>query len=345
MLARYTGLSSVCARQVELLNYRRLGWFCTQRKKIKLLKSALKEWHSAHAQNIPGRIDSSKARLSDFDYKAAEDELSVEEIEELRGISNDIHSLSRVNTSISWQQSRLLWLKDGDANFKYFHSVLYNRRRRNAIVSLMVNGSLVEGVQPTRNAVFSHFKEHFADSNTIRSGVDNLAFRNLSYTEGSSLTKPFSSAEVKASMWDCDSYKSPGPDGMNFGFLKKIWDDVKGGVMHFITDFHRNDMLSRGINTTFIALIPKVNSPQRLNDFRPISLVGCLYKILSKVLANRLRMVMGSLISETQTTYVKGRQILDGILIANEVVDGARKSKKELMLFKVDFEKAYDSVD
>jgi hypothetical protein len=82
-----------------------------------------------------------------------------------------------------------------------------------------------------------------------------------------------------------------------------------------------------------------------LTDFRPIALVGCLYKILSKVLANRLRKVIGGLISETQSTFVKDRQILDGVLIANEVVDEARKSKKELMLFKVDFEKAYDSVD
>ncbi|PNX60639.1 cysteine-rich receptor-like protein kinase, partial [Trifolium pratense] len=93
------------------------------------------------------------------------------------------------------------------------------------------------------------------------------------------------------------------------------------------------------------ALIPKVDSPQRLNEFRPISLVGSLYKILAKVLANRLRLVIGSVISESQSAFVKDRQILDGILIANEVVDEARKSKKELMLFKVDFEKAYDSVD
>jgi hypothetical protein len=99
------------------------------------------------------------------------------------------------------------------------------------------------------------------------------------------------------------------------------------------------------LNATFIALIPKVDSPQRLNDFRPISLVGSLYKILAKVLANRLRLVIGSVISESQTAFVKDRQILDGILIANEIVDEAKKSKKELLLFKVDFEKAYDSVD
>ena len=128
------------------------------KEKLKLLKSALKEWHSVHVQNISGRNDSLKTRLSDLNDKAAEDDLTVEEIEELRGVSHDIHSLSRVNTSIRWQQSRLLWLRDGEANSKYFHSVFSNRRRRNKIVSLLVNGSLVEGVQPIRNANFSHFK-------------------------------------------------------------------------------------------------------------------------------------------------------------------------------------------
>jgi hypothetical protein len=112
-----------------------------------------------------------------------------------------------------------------------------------------------------------------------------------------------------------------------------------------MAEFHRNGKLTKGINATFIALIPKVDNPQRLNDFRPISLVGSLYKILAKVLANRLRLVIGKVISESQTAFVKDQQILDGILIANEAVDEARRTKKELLLFKVDFEKAYDSVD
>jgi hypothetical protein len=88
---------------------------------------------------------------------------------------------------------------------------------------------------------------------------------------------------------------------------------------------HRNGKLTRGINSTFIALIPKVDNPQRLDHFRPISLVGSIYKILAKVLANRLRQVGGSVVSEVKSAFVKERQILDGILVANEVVDDARK--------------------
>ena len=88
-----------------------------------------------------------------------------------------------------------------------------------------------------------------------------------------------------------------------------------------------------------------MESPQKLNDFRPISLVGSLYKILAKLLANRLSRVIGKVVSETQTAFVHDRQIMDGLLIANEAVDEARKLKKELMLFKVDFEKAYDLIN
>lgn len=127
----------------------------------------------------------------------------------------------------------------------------------------------------------------------------------------------FSAEEVKAAIWQCDSYKSPGPDGINFGFPNEFWLDMKDDIMRFILEFHRNGKLTKGINTTFISLILKVESPQKLNDFQHISLVGSLYKIMTKVLSNKLRLVVGTVISESQTSFVKDKQILDGILIAN----------------------------
>ncbi|PNX76937.1 cysteine-rich receptor-like protein kinase, partial [Trifolium pratense] len=315
------------------------------KEKLKMMNAALKDWHKMHVQNVPSRIETLKDQLSLLDQRGEEVDLSGEELAELHGVTADLHSLSHLQASISWQQSRSLWLKEGDANSKYFHSVLASCSRRNAISVIHVEGASLEDVAPIRQAVFSHFASHFKSSTEERPRVDNLQFKRLTYVEGSSLTKPFTETEVKSAVWDCDSYKSPGPDGINFSFIKDFWAELRGDVMCFISDFHRNGKLAKGINSTFIALIPKIDSPQRLNDFRPISLVGSLYKILAKVLANRLRFVIGSVISESQTAFVKNSQILDGILIANEVVDEARKSKKELMLFKVDFEKAYDSVD
>jgi hypothetical protein len=80
--------------------------------------------------------------------------------------------------------------------------------------------------------------------------------------ESNNLTKLFTEAEVSAAVWDCDSFKNPGPDGVNFGFFKNFWEEMKGDVMRFISDFHHNVRLTKGLNSTFIALVPKVDSPR-----------------------------------------------------------------------------------
>ena len=111
-----------------------------------------------------------------------------------------------------------------------------------------------------------------------------------------------------------------------------------------VHEFHSNGTIPRGGNASFIVLIPKVENPQHLNHFRPISLFGCCYKILSKILANQLREALPSLIDERQSAFIRGCNILDSVLVANEVVDEAKKRKIQCFLFKVDFEKAYDKV-
>ena len=172
---------------------------------------------------------------------------------------------------------------------------------------LQVKGAQIEGVHDIRSAVYNHFASHFRKSHMLRPRVENLRFRQLSMAEVGSLIRPFTVEEVKQAVWDCDSYKSPGPDGINFGFIKQFWTTLKEDFMCFITEFHRNGRLTKGINATFIALIPKVSSPQRLNDFRPISLVDCMYKVLAKILANRLRVIIDSVVSDAQSAFVKGR--------------------------------------
>jgi hypothetical protein len=92
-------------------------------------------------------------------------------------------------------------------------------------------------------------------------------------------------------------------------------------------------------------LIPKVNSPFSLSDYRPISLLGCLYKLVAKVLAKRLAKVMDSIIASNQSAFIQGRHLVDGVVVVNEVVELAKRTRKECLIFKVDFEKAYDSVE
>ncbi|MCI24996.1 endonuclease/exonuclease/phosphatase family protein, partial [Trifolium medium] len=120
------------------------------KEKLKMIKMALKDWHTTHTQNLHSRIESLKDRLSNLDQKGEEENLSEAELVELHGVTSDFHSLSRMQASICWQQSRLLWLKEGDANSKYFHSVLASRQWGNVISSIQVDGVTLEGVTPIR---------------------------------------------------------------------------------------------------------------------------------------------------------------------------------------------------
>lgn len=113
-----------------------------------------------------------------------------------------------------------------------------------------------------------------------------------------------------------------------------------------MVEFHTNERMVRGANSSFLFLIPKRKNPSKVSDYMTISLVGCIFKVIPKVLANRLKKAINKIISDTQSTFITGRQILNVILVANKiVVDEERRRKKEVVIFKVDFEKAFDCVD
>lgn len=110
-----------------------------------------------------------------------------------------------------------------------------------------------------------------------------------------------------------------GLDGFIFKFIKSYWDQLHGDILRFVQHFEKHGKVDEGCNSSFITLVPKIKDSLKLLDYRPICLIGCLYKSISKTLAHRIKSSIGMNIDEVQTTYVEGRNILDGPLIINEL--------------------------
>jgi len=158
------------------------------------------------------------------------------------------------------------------------------------------------------------------------------------------LVGAFSVDKIKEAVWSCDSSKSPGPDDFNMGFIKFSWELIKEDIMAVVKDFKSLGKWPRVSNASFLCLIPKTENPLHLGEFRPISLVECLYKIISKALSLRLKKVISKVIDARQSAFLQGRGLLDSVFVANEVLEEVKGRKKSCIVFKADFEKAYDSV-
>ncbi|GJS20669.1 RNA-directed DNA polymerase, eukaryota, partial [Tanacetum coccineum] len=260
---------------------------------------------------------------------------------ELKCQLNDIKAMEATD---SLQKSKVRWAIEGDENSKYFHGIINKKRSHLAIRGVFDEGIWLTDPSLVKKAFIDHYGTRFKKPTMARLKL-NFSFPNrLSQEQAADLERGVSRDEIRSAVWDCGENKSPGPDGFTFEFFRRYWEFIGPDFCDAVEHFFVNGSFSKGCNSSFIALIPKVPDAKFVNDYRPISLIGSVYKVVTKIMANRLALVIADIVSETQSAFVAERQILDGPFILNEVLHWCKKKNKKAMFFKVDFAKAYDSV-
>jgi hypothetical protein len=175
----------------------------------------------------------------------------------------------------------------------------------------------------------------------------NLFDSCISPDDNISLCAIPSELEIFEALSSIGSTKAPGPDGFTALFYKKYWSTVKDLVLNSVWDFFKRNHFLREQNHTFIVLVPKHIGAQSVSHFRPISLCNIIYKIISKILANRFKLHLHKFISPYQSAFVPSRNIQDNSIMAHEVLHSLKNKKGRggLMAVKIDMEKAFDRME
>ena len=312
--------------------------------KIKLCGDRLSIWSKKSFGCIKKMLETKSKMLAKAELAAAR---GGGDYALVKALQLEVNALLDKESQMWEQRARALFLKCSDRNTSYFHSKASHRYRRNRISDLRNNANVwCSEVSQIKEIAVEYYNSLFTSSNPSDMNEILDAIRpSVSADMNIQLSKPFSREEVDTAIKEMDPIKAPGPDGMPPIFYHSFWSLLGDDVYNAVLDCLNNCKIPKEINHTNITLIPKVKSPESITEFRPISLCNVIYKLVSKVLANRFKSVLPFIISENQSAFQAGKVITDNVLMAFETLHYMKHhqtGKSGFMALKLDMSKAYD---
>jgi len=316
---------------------------------IKKLKRLIKDWSIAKNRREDAelkQVEEDLLRMYESDGGGLLSQDTKDALSRMEGRRNSLLCTKEE----TWRlKSRAIWLESGDDNSKFFHAFARGRKAANTIWSLLdENGVSHTNFEEKARCGVDHFQNLFRAPNQANiAEVIRLAqkFPRFVDEEGNRrLMAVISEEELKAVLGSFQKDKSPGPDGWSIEFFLDLFDLFGNDLMAVIEDTRTSGRLPASFNSTFIALIPKSDNALSLNEYRPISLCNCIYKIISKVIARRLKRTLSDNISAEQFGFLEGRQIHEAIGVAQEGLHSLKTKKQKGAILKIDLSKAYDKV-
>ncbi|XP_062014134.1 uncharacterized protein LOC133730589 [Rosa rugosa] len=317
-------------------------------KKIAHTRMELDKWQKRTFRARQQSMIGIRARLEELMDMKIDDAVQREK----KDFMHRLQTLLSQEEAFWKQRSKVTWLKEGDRNTGFFHRKAANRKRKNLIQGLYdENGVWCEDDDGMERVVTSYFSKMFAASDLDFEAMETTIAAIqpcVSQEMKEQLCLPYSAEEIKCALFQMYPTKSPGPDGMPPLFFQHYWETIGEEVTEAVQSFLHTGQFLKQINFTHICLIPKVNNPEHMSDLRPIALCNVIYKLCSKAIANRLKILLPAIISPFQSAFVPGRLITDNILVANEMahlVHNKREGAERLMALKLDLSKAYDRME
>lgn len=215
--------------------------------------------------------------------------------------------------------------------------------RRNRVLSLNHEGQLISNLQRIKELFQDHMKAILGATEGVLSFDPKVLYQPSPLLQ--QLADPISEQEIEASVRGLAKNKASGPDGIPNEFVQKYWPDLKGDLSSIVFGFFNNQIDLTDINRADVVMIPKTDTPLVVGEFRPISVINIIPKIISKILANRLRKFMPDLISPNQTAFIQGRQITDNFVSTRETLHHIADTKRPAVFVKIDFAKAFDTIE
>ncbi|XP_019223731.1 PREDICTED: uncharacterized protein LOC109205471 [Nicotiana attenuata] len=315
-------------------------------QKLKMLSRRLTQWSKEDIGNVFDQVHYWENKMKDLEQSDLKNNNDITRTELNKGQAEYIRWMG-MQDDILKQKARVNWFEEGDANTKYFHSTIRDRRRRLQIQKIKDHrGHWIEGDSNIGKTVVLHFQQffninhHFNDQNIIN-GIPQCVIGD----DNEILTATPDTEEIRDDVFNMSSTSATGPEGYSGKFFQTCWDIIKEDITDFVQAVFNCRRLTKFFSHTCLVLIPKVDSPSSFSNLRPISLSKFTAKIISKILSRRLNPILGKLISENQSGFVKGRLITENILQAQEIAQGVnKKNRGGNVIIKLDMAKAYDRI-
>ncbi|WVZ83656.1 hypothetical protein U9M48_030783 [Paspalum notatum var. saurae] len=305
--------------------------------KIRRLRQHLRGW----AKNARGAYKKKKKlfleKLDELDKKSEHTQLDLNELNLKHALHERVSQLLR-EEEIKWYlRAKVKNLLEGDANTKFFHLIANGKHRKTRIFSLDQEDGTITGDVELKKYITNYYKNLFGHPETSDVVLDENRRDDIPQVcpqENYLLTAPFTIEEVREAIFQMEHNKAPGV----------FWNVIKTDLMALFGEFYKGNLELNRLNFGNIILLPKVGEASKIQQYRPICLLNVSFKIFTKVATNRIIKVARKIIRPSQTAFLPGRNILEGDVVLHETLHELHKKNLNGVIFKIDFEKAYDKV-